>query len=156
MDTSNITPKGEEVKGGSAIASPAPEASALDPMRGHRDNVATIVAREGKPRGRYAVIGLDVPGAEVAIRLELGDWKQRSGSALEAAPREIKQGDHYRILWVMAKGVGQIRMYAETKDSLLLYTGYEGCDRWDAVDAQVEKAIGRSIANIPAVVAGVA
>lgn len=103
-----------------------------------------------KPRGRYACIGLDVPGAEVSIRLELGDWKERSASAFEDAPREVKQGDHYRILWVMATGRGQIRMYAETKTGVYLYTGYEGLDRWDAVDSQVEKAIGKPIANIPA------
>lgn len=103
-----------------------------------------------RPRGRYAVIGLDVPGAEIAIRLELGEWKQRSGSAFETAPREIKEGDHYRLLWVMASGLGQIRMYAESKAGLYLYTGFEEYDRWDAVDDQVEKAIGKTIANIPA------
>lgn len=129
----NITPKMEEVKGGS------PEAGS-----------PALRAPEPRPRGRYAVIGLDVPGAEISVRLELGDWKQRSGSALETAPREIQMGENYRILWVMGKGVGQIRMYAETKNSLYLYTGYEGYDRWDAVDAEVEKAIGKAIANIPA------
>ena len=114
----------------------------------HTENQAGVQATlEGSEvKGRYARISLDVPGAEVSVRLELGTWKQYSGSVFEMVPRGVKQGDHYRLLWVMAAGKGQIRMYTETQSALYL-NGEHGMERWEAVDGPVEKVIGKSVSN---------